>query len=102
MNSVGSISVPIVAGAESSLAVYVTPMQLRSASVEASVRTQPASEAMAPSAAVTAFLTEWASADSEDARIAVEDAHLASPDSTVVVEILKKRSARDLVQPWQL
>ena len=93
--SVGSISVPIVAGSSSPVAVYVTPMQLRSASVEASVRTQPASEAMAPSAAVTAFLTEWASADSEEARIAVEDAHLASPDSAVVVEILKKRSARD-------
>ena len=94
--SVGSISVPIVAGSESPVAVYVTPMQLRSGSeIEPSDRTQQASEAMAPSAAVTAFLTEWASADSEDARIAVEDAHLASPDSAVVVEILKKRSARD-------
>ena len=94
--SVGSISVPIVAGSQIPVAVYVTPMQLRSASrIEASDRTQPASEAMAPSAAVTAFLTEWASADSEDDRIAVEDAHLSSPDSAVVVEILKKRSARD-------
>lgn len=94
--SVGSISVPIVAGKKSPVAVYVTPMQLRSASgTEAPVGTQQSVEAMAPSAAVTAFLTEWASADSEDARIAVEDAHLASPDSAVVVEVLKKRSARD-------
>jgi hypothetical protein len=49
---------------------------------------------MAPSVAVTKFLNEWAGAASDDARLALEDASFNSHDSSVVVEVLKKRSER--------
>jgi hypothetical protein len=49
---------------------------------------------MAPSAAVTKFLTNWAGAVFDKARIALEDESYNSPDSSVVVEVLKKRSER--------
>jgi hypothetical protein len=49
---------------------------------------------MAPSAAVTKFLTDWAGAASDEARILLEDESYGSPDNSVVVEVLKKRSER--------
>ena len=86
--SVGSIFVPVCSSITRE--VSITPMRegLRSRgdSEGASV--------MAPSAAVTKFLTDWAGAASDDARLALEDASFNSPDSSVVVEVLKKRSER--------
>jgi hypothetical protein len=49
---------------------------------------------MAPSAGVTKFLTDWAGAVSDEARILLKDEILNSPDHFVVVEVLKKRSER--------
>jgi hypothetical protein len=49
---------------------------------------------MALSAAVTKFLTDWAGAASDEARILLEDESYGSPDNFVVVEVLKKRSER--------
>jgi hypothetical protein len=49
---------------------------------------------MAPSAVVTKFLTDWAGAASDEARILLEDESYGSPDNSVVVKVLKKRSER--------
>jgi hypothetical protein len=49
---------------------------------------------MAPSAAVTKFLTDWAGAASDEACVLLEDESYGSPDNSVVVEVLKKRSER--------
>jgi hypothetical protein len=49
---------------------------------------------MAPSTAVTKFLTDWAGAASDEARILLEDESYGNPDKSVVVEVLKKRSER--------
>jgi hypothetical protein len=49
---------------------------------------------MAPSAAFTKFLTDWAGAASDEARILLEDESFNSPDHSIVVEVLKKRSER--------
>jgi hypothetical protein len=43
---------------------------------------------MAPSAAVTKFLTDWACAASDEAHIALEDESYNSPDFSVVVKVL--------------
>jgi hypothetical protein len=48
---------------------------------------------MAPSAAVTKFLTDWAGVVSDGSHC-LEDESFNSPDSFVVVEVLKKRSER--------
>jgi hypothetical protein len=44
---------------------------------------------MAPSAAVTKFLTDWAGAASDEARILLEDESYGSPDNCVVVRYLR-------------
>jgi hypothetical protein len=51
---------------------------------------------MALSAAVTNFLIDWAGAASDKARILLEDESYGSPDNSVVVEVLKKRSERQV------
>jgi hypothetical protein len=49
---------------------------------------------MASSAAITKFLTDWACAASDEACILLKDESYGSPDNSVVVEVLKKRSER--------
>jgi sRNA-binding protein len=49
---------------------------------------------MALSAAVTKFLTVWAGAAFDEARILLEDEGYGSPDNSVVVEVSKRRSER--------
>jgi hypothetical protein len=89
--SVGSVFAPVCSSITRQ--VSITPMRegLRSSDREVSEGVY----AMAPSAAVTKFLTDWAGAVSGEARILLEDESFNSPDHSVVVEVLKKCSERE-------
>jgi hypothetical protein len=88
--SVGSVFVLVCSSITRQ--VSITPMGdgLRSSDKEVSEGVY----VMAPSAAVTKFLTDWAGAASDEARILLEDESFNGPDHSIVVEVLKKRYER--------